>query len=749
MTDIDENILVRIGRQAKQGASMGFADEIQDVIGSAGAYAVLKGLEAAGRIDEAPRFSELISEARKKSISELERDWVENPGTSLMANIVGFLPFALGQAGLRATIGAAKAPTAITKAATSLAKANQAIQTWAATGSRAARAAKGASIGLGYGAVSGTGAAGDTAEERLQGAGIGAGVGAVTGSITGAVTRGNPSQSQVARQAAEQASFNKAEDDFLRDLLMRPDLGEMQKRAAVYNAISRRTGIELTLPELLAQTDVDPLLARQAVLTKTPETAGAAQSLLQRRMGEPLAGQPGQINTALHNLSNQLAPGSYDDLAQQLIQRGSAAASDITKRLQEQAAPLYREAMQANKSIASPELDRILETPAGRRAMAQARTIMQNEGTRLGIPDKELGEIAREIGIRSKGGVASGLKLETYDLIKRGLDDMISNEISRSTPGTTSSTTRSLQSLRSRLVSELDRLDVTGITGPNSTRPDGGAYARARAIYSSQPEVLGNRELMGELANIDKLDPQRVITQLYSGTTGTVQRTAQALGPEGSRAAAAAKLQDILGGLKTGSLPPRLDADTVQMVRTYAGRYGQDVNDILRVVERARAGERFLRGSQTQANQAIERGMAEAAGNAALDAATGNKIGLARQGLNAIAEAVRGSNKEQYNRDLLNLFTTPRGFEALNEAVKIQSQLRSMPVQATIAAPTTGALTGVSSRQISAPSPQYSYTPAALDYIKLSGAYTPQGVIRRKSENDEYTPIGIVRNVNK
>lgn len=700
------------GRQAYQGLTLGFGDELIDVP-TAAIVAALTG----------QKYKDVLKEARDISKKNLAKDWEENTAISLAANIAGGVPFGLASAGKNVTLKGLGAldklsdATKLGKYAQAITNAGKGLTSWASTGGRLARAGKGSAAGAGYGAIAGLGAGGDSIEERIISSLLGTAIGGTAGGAGGALSRGNPTAQSVAPKAAKQASGNKAEQEFLRQLLMRPDLEDMQKRMVDYQGLSKKTGIELTLPEMLAQTDVDPLLSQQAILTKSPETAGAAQSLLQRRMGDPLAGQTGQITGALKNVSNQLAPGSYDELAQGLISSGKDGAKRITSELSAKATPLYDEAFTSNSSIGSKELDRILETPAGRKAFSRAREILQNEGTRLGIPDKELGEMAREMGIKSKGGVASGLKLRTYDLIKRGLDDMISDEVSRSTPGTTSGTARSLMSLRSRLLGELDNLDVTAKAGANSLKADGGAYARARNIYSSQPEVLQNRQLMGELANIDQLSPERVVGQLYGGTVGTAQRTASALGEEGSRKAAAAKIQDIIGGLKSGSLPPRLDEDTVNMLKVYSGKDAPLVQDFLRTVERARAGERFLRGSQTQANNAMQQSMGDAATGAAIDLATGNEIGLTRRALGEISEWVGGNSKEQYNRDLLNMFTTPRGTQAVDDAVKIQQQLMKVPpstgqipVAATGGAAVTQATLSPEARPQLAPA--YTATPA-------------------------------------
>lgn len=717
-------------RQAYQGLTFSFGDEGIDLLASAIAAA-----------SPNVTFKEALKEARDISRQNIAKDWKENLPLSLAANIAGGVPFGLAMAGknvaVRGLSGLDKVSkaTSLDKFAQALTAAGGNVSNWATTGNRLARAAKGAAVGGGLGAVSGVGAGDDSVQGRTVGGLTGLGIGSIVGGVGGALSREQPTVKNVAQKAAKAVSENRAEDEFIRQLMMRPDLDEMQKRAIAYQALSKKTGVELTLPEMLAQTDVDPLLAQQSVLTKTPETAGQAQAILQRRMGDPLSGQPGQLVSSMNDVSQSLAPGNYDDLAQGLLEKGREGAKRITEQLSGEAGPMYSEAFSANKSISSKELDKILETPAGKKAMARTLEIFQNEGTRLGVPDKELTEMAREVGIKSKGGVASGLKLQTYDMIKRGLDDMISDEISRSTPGTTSATAKGLMSLRSRLLDELDRLDVTAKAGPNSLKPEGGLYAQARSVYSSQPEALANRKLMGGLANIDELKPQTVVGQLYRGTPGTAQRTAEALGPEGSQMAAAAKIQDIIGGLKSGQLPPKLDADTIQMLQTYAGPQADAVTDYLKVLERARAGERFLRGSQTSTNQAIQQGMGDAAASAAVDAATGNHVGLLRKSAGAIMEAIKGSNAEQYNRDLLNLFTTPRGMEALDQAVKAQQKLMATPGVSNLPVTSIGSTAlgrpAIQPGDVSIPS-AYSSIPAVTQSTMQA---LPPGYTVRKQDN--------------
>ena len=655
------------GRQAYQGLTFGFGDELID-LPTAAIVAALTG----------QKYSDVLQEARDISRENIAKDWQQAPITSAVANIAGGVPFGLAAAGKNVAVkglqGLDKISDAakVRKIADAITNAGKASSGWAATGNRLQRAGKGMAIGSGLGAIAGAGSGGDTIEERFASTGLGAGIGSVVGGISGAVSRGAPSVQSVAKKAASQASTNRAEDEFLRQLLMRPDLSDMQKQAMVLQGLSKKTGIELTLPEMLAQTDIDPLLAQQSKLVKSPETAGAAQALLQRRMGNPVAGQPGQIVSGLQNVSQQLAPGSYDDLAQGLMVQGKAGAQRITSDLSSRARPFYEVAY--SKSVPENELASLVTSENGPIIKNAIQAAIKDERFAGRLQGKPLNSV------------------EVLDAAKRIIDERVRAGANPAAPFDTKAYTSAVNSLRQSMI---------------NAAPE---YGQALSVYSGNSDVLANRQLMGELANIDQLDPERVVRQLYSGTPGTAQRTAQALGPEGSKMAAAAKLQDIIGGLKSGQMPRQMDADTINMLRAYAGPDADTVTDYLKVVDRARMGERYLRGSQTDTLKNIGQGMDDAA-NVALDVATMNKVGLARRGLGALSDAVKGSQKEQYQRDLLNMFTTPRGIDALNEAVTLQQQMMATPATGASLPVTNagGALTSGAMSQQYSPSPSIPY----------------------------------------
>jgi hypothetical protein len=169
------------------------------------------------------------------------------------------------------------------------------------------------------------------------------------------------------------------------------------------------------------------------------------------------------------------------------------------------------------------------------------------------------------------------------------------------------------------------------------------------------------------------------------------------------------------------------------MLKTYAGPDADKITNLLQVVEKARAGERFLRGSQTQTNQAMQQAM-DAASGVAEDIATGNKAGLIRRGVGAVTDAITGNRKEQYNLDLLNLFTTPRGMEALNDAVRLQQ----LGLQRVIPQAIAPRATVTSSSQLAAPRDYAPSMPTALATIPASQAAVssqlPSGFVIRERQ---------------
>lgn len=358
--------LMRFGRQAKQGATLGFADEIQDV---------LAAVPAAAFTDMS--YKEALTLARELSKGELSNDWEESPWVSGAGQVVGGIPLGFTKGG---------------KAATD----------WIRSGSAISGIGKGAAVGAGFGGAAGLGAADDTISDRLGGFGLGAGVGGVVGGATAPLARIGASGDVDYRKVTEKTAKgfdNKAQQELARQLAARPDLADQLARAEAMTLASKNSGIPLTLAEALAQSGSDPLLAQQANLISNPMTAGRMEAMYAARSGTPEIS--GQIEQRLIALAQQLDPsvGSYDEAAGAVIEKANKAAQGITQKLVAQANPLYTQAYQMDV----PVDDAILQNPLIQSAL---RNVKSNP------------IYAQEIG-----GLADN-SIQTLNAVKHSLDDM-------------------------------------------------------------------------------------------------------------------------------------------------------------------------------------------------------------------------------------------------------------------------------------------------------------------------------------
>lgn len=142
------------------------------------------------------------------------------------------------------------------------------------------------------------------------------------------------------------------------------------------NLIAQRLAEDKVTPENAGQTlsqfgnkpstvmDVGgPSTARLARTVATLPGEGSAN--LTKFLTDRQADQNGRV---LQDITSNLANGSdVHGIAQRLIAQQEA-----------EAAPLYRAAHEANPNISSPKIDEILQTDAGKKALAQARTLMSN-----------------------------------------------------------------------------------------------------------------------------------------------------------------------------------------------------------------------------------------------------------------------------------------------------------------------------------------------------------------------------------
>jgi hypothetical protein len=607
---------IRLGRQAKQGATFGFADEVQDIVGAAIASNLSKDIT----------FKDALSGARDLSREELAKDWQESPGVSLAGQVIGGIPLGFSRAG-------------------------QAATNWIRGGNALQGLLKGSAIGAGYSGAAGLGAAGDSLSERATGLGIGTGLGAILGGATAPLARfaksdGNVDYRKVTKKAVKQFS-NKAEQELAKQLAARPDLPQQTARAQAVYAAAKKTGIPLTLAEVVAQSSSDPLLAQQAVISSNPMTAGRMAQMYAARSGTPQ--QAGQIEQQLLKVAKGLAPdvGSYDDAAASIIGASQQGQRDITKKLVAQANPLYEEAFSQPSSIINQRIGDFVNTPEMQSGISRGLKIQKLESIADGAPfDPKAYGIT---GFNEAGDpiIGSAPNTRLLDAGKRGLDAMIQENTDQF--GRVNDMGRALTKFKTSLLSEIDAVNP--------------AYGAAREVYSGQPDVLAMRNQIGSLANIDPMDAKSVNRALFSGTQQNAEMAAQALGKK-APTATAARIYEAIDTLRNDpvNIASRIapDARTTEMLRAY-GSGGLD--ETLSVINQAKLGERMRYGSPTQPRMEAEKGLEKAA-NAAIDVATGGKTSLMRRVASIFGKGSEDVDPQFYS-DMADLMTTEKGMDLL------------------------------------------------------------------------------------
>jgi hypothetical protein len=218
-------------------------------------------------------------------------------------------------------------------------------------------------------------------------------------------------------------------------------------------------------------------LADAAMLTPSAARGAAADALQERA-----ANQPERIWTDLRQHSGVNQSDAYA-LAQQIAERRQAAA-----------APLYAQAYSAGDApIVDPELLKILGMPHIGDAFKSAQRIATLEGTALP-------QIAT-----ADGRISQPPNLQTWDYIKRGLDDLLYQGKRQGSLGRTEM--RALGDVRKQMV---DRLDTMF--------PD---YAKARSVYAGDTRLL---DAMEQGADFDTLDPRAIKDLLDTEFTNPSER---------------------------------------------------------------------------------------------------------------------------------------------------------------------------------------------------------------------------------
>lgn len=226
-------------------------------------------------------------------------------------------------------------------------------------------------------------------------------------------------------------------------------------------------------------------------------------------LGRTIVGLPGQGKEAATDFLNQRQAGQGSRIADSLnsnlgINSNYYDAEAASLAQQKKAVPLYQEAFQANQSVSSPAISRILDTPAGQSALKKAATFMQNDMSLMGVPDPELAEQAKLVGTYQPGGIASGLKLRTLDYVKQALDDQIGGLYRTGA----NKEANSINSLKNNLLTALDNSDQA---------TTGGKYAQARAIWAGEARSQEALDMGRSFINEDATITNRNLNALPQG----------------------------------------------------------------------------------------------------------------------------------------------------------------------------------------------------------------------------------------
>lgn len=194
----------------------------------------------------------------------------------------------------------------------------------------------------------------------------------------------------------------------------------------------------------------------QAALSSSG-TTNATETLQRLR-----ARQSGIIDRAEDQVNKGLAPSPYFDEQKKL-----------TDALYSNSDPLYKAAYAANPTVQSKVLFQILDTPAGKKAVKQALTLMRNQ------PGKKIGKVDALGMLRSPS-------LEFLDHVKRGFDDLIIKEEGSGPTRKATAMGKTMRDLRNKLRDELDTATV--VKGKS-------LYKDARMQYAGDLEVLDALEM--------------------------------------------------------------------------------------------------------------------------------------------------------------------------------------------------------------------------------------------------------------
>lgn len=413
-----------------QGGTFGLSDEIAGAGAAAGRW--LRNLTEDSGVTPGQAYDKTVEGLR----GEQKRFHAENPVTAGGLEIAG----ALATAPVSLAAGAARVV------------ANPLMNV-----------AKQAMTGAALGGAAGAGHAEGGLGERLDGAGTGAAAGGIIGGAAPLVASAaskvaGPVLNILGLRNADKAATDQILRAFERDGV---SIADAQAKLQAWQKAGAK-------PEMLAELGGENVKQLAATVANVP---GGGKAAAQVAMTERTEGQGARI---YEDLNKTLKPELFHEAEDKIVAR--LRSKDVRD--------LYDDAYAAGPSIRSPEVNAILETPAGRQAFRRAVNLMRNEQLPIGPTDAT--------------GMARGLSTQTLDYVKRGLDDMIGVNVRAGEKNNV----RILQGLKERLVHEVD------IANP--------AYAKARAEYAGDAEVLNALRSGREFL---KSDPEQIALAVKNMST--------------------------------------------------------------------------------------------------------------------------------------------------------------------------------------------------------------------------------------
>lgn len=362
---------------------------------------------------------------------------------------------------------------------------------------------RGVGIGAASGAIGGLGAAEGGPTKRLAGAAGGAAAGATMGAIAPAIGRVGGAAMDVTRLRGPLSRLTGAVES-------PAERGGRAVLSAIERSGQSLDDVEYALTR--SQAGNKPVTLMDAI---GPE--GSAQAMY-------VGNRPGPGRTVVQSRLRGRSTGQGKRVAEDLAEETGLGKPNAFRALDEMdaeraaaAKPLYEKLENVSVKDKDGTITEVLELPAFRRAYERAGRIAQAEGTR--VPD-----IYDEAGKIKRGSDAPAIPVRIFDLVKRGLDDVIETGYDGSSRvGRTEA--RALKGRLRTMLSQVDELV-----------PE---YKEARSVYAGKSATMDAVELGAEMFK-GKTDPAEIAAAMQ-----TMSESEREFFRKGA-------LSTLLGGLEEG-----------------------------------------------------------------------------------------------------------------------------------------------------------------------------------------------------